>query len=324
MPNARRWLQWIAGAALFSNALSSAVHAQDYPSKTVTIVTNTAAGGPQDIEARRIARHFEGAFGKPVLVENRPGASGIIATEAVARATPDGHSLLYIGAGLTTLHVLFKDLRFDPLKDLAPVATIVQYPSGFITSTQVPATNIDEFIAYARANPGRLNYATVAPTQMLVVEVLKRATGIRLTEIGYPGGAQVWAALLRNDVQFYNNPLNLELKAQVDAGKLRPLLMIGNKRARVFPDVPTTAEKGFNVPSNAWTGLLSTGGTQKAVIDRLAVELARYAAAPETQKHAQELGIEIVASTPEEFRRVLESDSRVWAETAAAIGLKPQ
>jgi tripartite-type tricarboxylate transporter receptor subunit TctC len=305
-------------------ASCSVALAQDYPSKTVSIVTNVAPGGPQDAEARNIARHFEKAFGKLVQVENRPGANGVIAAEAVAKAAPDGHTLLFIGAGLTTFKTMVKDLRFDPDKELAPISIVVHNPSGFITNTQVPAKNIDEFIAYARANPGKLNYATVALSQKLVVEALKRATGIQLTEVGYPGGAQVTAALLRNDVHFYNNPLDQILKQQVEAGKLRPLLMIGPKRARVFPDIPTAAEKGFNIPSNAWQALLTTGGTQRAVIDRIAAEAARYAASPEAQKRAQELGIDYAASTPDEMRRVLDADSKTWAEIAASIGLKPQ
>lgn len=298
--------------------------AQDFPTRTVTIVTNVAPGGPQDAEGRALARFLEPGLGKPVVVENRPGAGGIVATEAVVKANPDGHTLLLIGAGITTFRILFKDLRFDPEKDLAPVSIFVQNPSGFITNAQVPARNIDEFVAYARANPGKLNFATVAPSQLLVVEALKRATGIQMTEVGYPGGAQVTAGLLRNDIQFYNNPLNRELKAQVEAGKLRPLLMIGDKRARVFPEIPTSAEKGWNIPSNAWLGLLATGGTPAAVVNRLAAEVAKYAASPEAQKRAEDLGIEVAAGTPAQMHQVMESDSRTWAQIANAIGLKAQ
>jgi tripartite-type tricarboxylate transporter receptor subunit TctC len=301
------------------------VLAQDFPAKPVTFILPFAAGGPSEPSIRRMLPHLEKAWGKPVVLDARPGAGGIIGTEFVVRAPPDGYTLLWTPASLTVLKLLFKDLRFDPIKDLAPVSLTLQVPGGLIVNTTVPAKTIEEFIAYAKANPGKLNYGSSGRTSiMLTVEAFKKATGTDIKEVPFTATAQLIASVLRNDLQLYEAPLDLALKSQADAGKVRPLLMIGDHRSRVFPDVPTSAEKGWNIRSNGWQGLLAPAGTPKAVIDLIAAEMARYAASPEAQAYAQSSGADVLSSTPEQFRQLIESDVKVWSDVASNIGLKPE
>jgi tripartite-type tricarboxylate transporter receptor subunit TctC len=310
-----------AGAALL---LSFAAQAQEFPTKPVTIVVAFAAGGPFE-NIRPLAQFFEKAWGRPVLVENRPGAGGAVGAEYVAKAAPDGHTLLYGFAGLTAFRALVKDLRFDPLKDFAPISTYMELAGGLTTNPQVPAKSIDEFVSYAKTNPGKLNYGSIGRnTTYLVIEAFARAAGIRMTEIQYSGTAQATTGLLRNDVQMIQATFNAALRGQTDGSVLRPLVVVAARRAKLFPDIPTAAEKGFDLPRNGWTGLLAPAATAKPVVDRIAAEVARFAASVEGQKYAADQGTDLASSTPEQLRQLMESQQKLWLDTAAAVGLQPQ
>jgi tripartite-type tricarboxylate transporter receptor subunit TctC len=315
-----RWLIALGLAFWVGMALG-----QDYPSKTVTLVVPFGAGGPIDAEARRLAQFLQGNWNQSVLVESRPGAAGRVGAEYVSRATPDGHTLLVGFAGMNTFRLLMKDVTFDPNVDLAPVSTLLDFPAGFVTNTQTPAKTIDEFIAYAKANPGKLNYASIGRGDaLLMTEALKRATGIQLSEIAYGGVAQATTGLLRNDVQLGYNSFNLQLKAQADSGVLRPLLMIGERRAKVFPDVPTTAEKGWNIPAAGWIGIFAPPRTPPAILERAAAGIAAYDASAHAQKHGDDNGITMISMSPAKFHALIDSGARTWAELAQAIGIKPE
>jgi len=301
-----------------------AAPAQEYPTKPVTIIVAFAPGGPFE-NIRVLAQYLEKAWGQSVIIENKPGAGGIVGSELVARAAPDGYTLLYGFAGLTAFKVLVKDLRFDVLKDLAPVSTYIELPGGLVTNGQVPVRNLDEFIAYAKKNPGKLNYGSIGRnTTTLLMESLKSIAKIELTEIDYAGTAAATTALLRNDVQLINTTFNAQLRAQTDAGQLRPLVMVGPRRAVMFPEIPTAEEKGLNLPRNGWTGVLAPARTPRPVIDRIAADMARFATSPEAMKYAREQGVDLSSSTPEQMRKLMEDQTRLWADAAAAIGLQPQ
>jgi tripartite-type tricarboxylate transporter receptor subunit TctC len=296
-----------------------------YPTKTVTIVDLFGAGGVADIEARRLAPVLEKALGKPVVIENKPGAAGMIGIEYTARSAADGHTIVWATASVPAYKVLFKDLRIDPVKDLAPISLTVDFPSGFIVNSQVPFKTIEELVAYAKANPGTLNYGSFGrTTTMMVMEAFAKNTGIKVTSIPFSTYGQMITGLQRNDIQLLQTPYNFSLKGQVDSGQFRALLKIGNTRSRALPDVPTAVEKGWTVPDNGWQGLMAPAGTPKPVIDRLAVEVARYIASPETQKRGQETGNEMLSNTPEQFRQLIDNDARYWSDLAASIGLKPE
>jgi tripartite-type tricarboxylate transporter receptor subunit TctC len=318
--SASRLLVCLVAALLSANGV-----AQTYPSKTVTILLGFPAGSPPEIQARFLAQHLEKAWKQPVVLDIRPGAGGLIATQTLVKAPPDGHTLHWTTATIAALKVLIKDPGFDNLRDIAPVSTVIDSPGGIVTNTQIPARNVDEFIAYVKANPGKLNYGSAGRnTVMLVLEAFKRAAGIQLTEISYAGQPQYMTALLRNDVQLVQAQLNLQMKAQVDANQVRPLLIVGNRRSKVFPDLPTAAERGWNIPRNGWNSIVAPANTPKPILEAIAAEIARYVATPEAIKQAADNGLDMVATTPEQLRQLIESDSRTWAEIAAAIGLQPQ
>jgi tripartite-type tricarboxylate transporter receptor subunit TctC len=317
-----------AAAAALLLGLSTLSAAQDFPSKPLTLVLPFGAGGPSEGDIRRLAAHFEKVWGKPTLVEPRPGAGGMIGYEAVIKAAPDGHTLLWGFATMSAFKVLYKELRFDPLKDVAPISMLLAVPGGLITNTQHPATTVDEFIALVKANPGKYNYASAGrTTQYMVMEAFKAATGANLTEVSFKTQAQIIEALLRNDVQLVQLPLNKTMREQMAAGKMRPLIMTGDRRAPLFPEIPSAGDKGWNIPNNGWQALFTTGGTPgtpRAIIDKISAEVQRFAALPETRATAQETGMDLRASTPEQLRALVEADTKVWASIAKSVGLEPQ
>jgi len=299
--------------------------AQTFPTRQVTIIVGYGGGSPPEIEARSLAEFFSKAWSKPVIVEPRPGAGTIIAHQAVLNAPPDGHTIIWSSASISAFKVLNKELPFDPLKDFAPISTVVGFASGLATNTKVPAKTVEEFVAYAKANPGKLNYASAGQnTVLLVMEAFKMATGAPLTEIAYPALPQYMVALLRNDVQLAQATANRQLKAQVDAGDVRVLLIPGNRRSPLFPDVPTAAELKLDVPRNDWQPLLGPGRMPKAAVDVVAAEVGRYVNDPEVKKRAADRGIELIGSTPEQLRELMDHDAAVYQKVANTIGLKPQ
>jgi tripartite-type tricarboxylate transporter receptor subunit TctC len=312
--------------ALFC-ALSVAIapaQAQTFPSKRITILIAFTTGQPE-IQIRFLAQHLEKRWGQPVTIEPRPGAAQLVAAEAVAKAPPDGYTLFFTTAGLASLKVFIKDMTFDVQRDVAPVSTLVDLMGGLVTNSNVPAKNVDEFIAYVKANPGKFNYASAGPnTTLLIIEQFKRLAGIQLTEVPYKGAAPAVTALLANDVQLMQATFDYELRGRVDAGTVRPLLMVGPRRSRLFPDVPAAAERGWNIPRNGWTGVVAPAATPRDIVNRISEEINVYVKTPEALKRAAENAIEMTGSTPEQMRQLIESDSRTWADIANSIGLKPQ
>jgi tripartite-type tricarboxylate transporter receptor subunit TctC len=311
--------------AVLAAVFSSGALAQGWPSKTITIFEPFGAGGLADVEVRRLAPVLEKALGRSVIIDNKPGAGGLISLEALSKAAPDGHTFAWVTASVPAYKVLVKDLRFEPTRDLAPVSLVLDFPSGFVINPQVPANTIEEFLAYAKANPGKVNYGSFGrTTTMMIAEAFGRATGVKLVSVPFSTFGQMIAGLQRNDVQLLQIPYNFALKSQVESGQLRALLKIGNRRAQALPNVPTASEKGWNIPGNGWQGIMAPAGTPKPVIDRMAAEIARFVASPEVQKLAKDTGNDYMSSTPEQFRQQIDNDARYWNELANALGLKPE
>jgi tripartite-type tricarboxylate transporter receptor subunit TctC len=315
--------------ALVCLALAAGAAAQErtgptFPSRSVTLILPIAPGGAPDIEARQLAQFLETRWKRPLVLENRPGAGGLIGVEAAVKATPDGYTLLFMFAGLAAYKALVKDLRIDPQKDLAPISLVVDFPSSFATNAHVPGRTLEHFLVYAKANPGKLNYASIGrTTQYMLVEQFKRLTGAQITEVSYPGTAQTLLALQRGDVHLIQQTMNAAAKPHIESGSIRPLFMVGSQRSKLYPDVPTAAEKGLNIPSNGWQAVFAPAGTPKAIVDQVAADIAAYVNNPEQQKRAQAQGIELVANTPEQMRKMLDAQIRFWSEIGAQIGLKP-
>jgi tripartite-type tricarboxylate transporter receptor subunit TctC len=314
-------------AALFGAALVVAPvsHAQDFPAKPMKIVIGFAAGGFSDIEARGIAQHLEKAWGKPVVPENRPGASGMIAAEAVARAEPDGHTLLLLGASVAFYKILNKTMTFDPFKDLAPITMTTDVASVLVTNPKVPAKDLKEFVAHAKANPGKLNYgATGRGSVMMPIEALKMLGSFQMQEVAYRGEADYLPAVMGDQVQFALASARSAQPLAAD-GRLTVLASLGKNRAPQFPNIPSSEEQGFpGIGTIGWYGVHAPGGTPKAVLDKISKEIHIYLASPEYQERAKNAGAVVRPSTPDDFRAHISREAEFWQKVAKAAGVEPQ
>lgn len=293
---------------------AAAEDAASYPSRPVTIVVGFSPGGPTDIIARVVATHLAKALGKPVIVENKPGGGSNIATEQVVRAAPDGYTLLVETIANATNMSVYKKLNYDTQKDLAPIVQFMASPSVLVVHPQVPARTLQELLALAKSQPGKLNYAStgVGGSPHLAGEMLKYRAGIDAVHIPYKGAGPALNDLLAGNVTM-GFMTSLGLVPHVQGGKLRALAAASPKRIPELPDVPTMAEAGlpdFHVLS--WNGLAAPAGTPKPIIDKLNREVNKILGMPEVRKQLQSLGGDPIGGTPEEFTRFVDKEIRQW------------
>jgi tripartite-type tricarboxylate transporter receptor subunit TctC len=294
--------------------ISGTAVAQSYPSKTVRIVVPSVPGGGQDVVARAMAQKFAEAWGQPVIAENRAGAGGNIAAEAVARAAPDGHSILLTTAGLAIAPSLYRKLSYDPVKDLLPVSQVMSTFLVLVTHPSLPPT-VKELIALAKAQPGKLNYYHFGSGSGLHLtgEMFSAAAGIEFTNVIYKGDGDAIPAMLRNDIQMsFLNPA--AAVSHVKAGKLRALAVSGNTRGSVFPDVPTMAELGYpDVNYVGFIGFFVPAGTPRDVVNKIANETIRVVRLPEIIEKMPVWGGESAGTTPEAFAAKYRDDIARYA-----------
>ena len=299
--------------------------AQTYPDKPIRILVGFAAGGPADISARLIADRFAEAWGQPVVVENVTGAAGNLATDRVAKAAPDGYTLLLAAsATIVTNPSLYQKLPFDPVKDLAPVTQICFTPNILAVPTDVPAKSVSELVAFVRAHPGALTYgsAGVGTSQHLAGELFKTMAGIDIQHVPYRGIAAVMPDLLggRLTMAFGNISAILPL---VREGKLRALAVSSPRRSASVPDLPTMIEAGFaGFDSTAWFALMAPAGTPQPIIEKLHHETVRILGLPEVRKRFDALGMEPVGNTPAEFAAEIARETPQWAKVIRDAGIK--
>jgi tripartite-type tricarboxylate transporter receptor subunit TctC len=303
-----------AGAAL---ALAATAHAQQFPTKPIRIIVAYTPAGTTDILARAIGQKMSEKWGQPVIVENRPGAAGNIGTELAAKATPDGYTLLMGTAGTHGINVnLYRKLNWHSLKSFAPISLAAMVPNLMVVNNAVPAKSVKELIAYARANPGKINYGSPGngSTAHLSMELFKTMTGTTMAHIPYKGSAGVLADVMGGQIAVTVDNMPVYLP-QVRAGKIRALAVSTAKRSTAAPDIPTIAEAGVpGYDSGAWFGLLAPAGTPKAIVDRISTETARILKLPDVSKRISELGAEPVGGTPEEFTALIRSEIAKWAK----------
>jgi tripartite-type tricarboxylate transporter receptor subunit TctC len=310
------WIWSAAGAAL----------AQSYPTHVVRIIVPFAAGGLNDTAARLIQPHLEKALGQSVIVENRPAASGIVGTELVARAAPDGHTLLMVASSYTVLPASTANLPYDSERDLTPIAMVGKNPLLFIVNARVPAKTLGEFVALAKASPGKLNYATpgAATQTRFVTELWSGRAGIKLQHIPYRGGAPAVQALIAGQTEFSVLSPLVSLP-HIEAGNLRALAVGSLTRYPQLPDVPTVAESGFpDFEAIQWVGLLTTAGTPKEVVDRLNAEVNKALKDPDLIAKLAHEGMLPAGGTPAEFRSTIATEIKNWKETGRAANIKPE
>ena len=303
---------WFFGTVF---ALASPVWAQNYPNKPIRMVVPFAAGGVVDTTARALGPRMSEGLGQPVLVDNRPGAGGNIAADTVAKAPPDGYTLLITTHGHAISPGLYKKLPFDAGRDFTAITQIASSYLVFVSALKVPATNVQELLALARAQPGKLNYGSTglgAPPH-LVGELFKMTTGIDMVHVPYKGDAPMYLALLAGEVDVAFGPLGNAIQ-HIRSGKLRALGMTNPKRSAAIPEVPTMAEAGVpNFEATGWLGLFAPAGTPRAVADRLYREMRKVIATQEIQERMPGWGYEVVGSPPEEFDARFKSDLALYA-----------
>ena len=304
-----------------------AATAQTYPDKPIRILVGFAAGGPADITARLIGDRLSEAWGKPVIVENVTGAAGNVATDRVAKAAPDGYTLLAAAsATIVTNPSLYQKLPFDPVKDLAPVTQAAYTPNLLVVPSGMPVKSVAELVAYAKANPGKLSFgsAGVGTSQHLAGELFKTMAGIDMQHVPYRGIAAVMPDLIagRISLAFGNISAVLQL---VREGKLRALAVTSSRRYSSVPDLPTMIEAGFpGFDSTAWFGLMTPAGTPQPIIDRLHQETVRILGLPDVRKRFDDLGIAVIANTPAEFAAVIAAETPQWAKVIKDAGIKAE
>lgn len=299
--------------------------ATGYPAKPIRFVVPSAAGGGVDTMARLVGQALATTWGQQVLVDNRGGASGIIGTEIVARAPADGHTLLVTPTTFSTNVSLFKKLPYDPRKDFITISLISREPNILITHPSLPVKSVRELVALATRRPAEINFGFggVGSSASLSGELFKLKTGVKMAGISYKGSGPAVTALSAGEVQlmFVGLPPTLPL---IKAGRLRPLAVTSLERSPILPEIPTMAEAGipdFDVTN--WVGMLSPAGTPRSVVQKISAELAKTLASPAMKERFQHHGIVPGSSTPEEFRKFLDSEIDRWAQVVKAAGISP-
>ncbi len=315
IPCAMAWLVALAG---------DTAHAQNYPSHTIRLIVPFPAGGSNDVAARLIAPHLEKALGQTVIVDNRPAAGGIVGSDAVAKAAPDGHTLLLVASSHTVTPALNSKLPYGTERDFAPISLIITNAMVFFVNPKVPASNLAEFIALAKKNPGKFNYSSPGAGSQthLLIELLSRRAGITTQHVPYRSGAPATMAVISGEAEFTLLAPNV-IFPHIRAGTIRPIATGGATRHPQLPDVPTTAESGYpDVRAIQWVGVFTTAGTPRAIVERLNAELNRIIRLPELAERFADQGVTPTGSTPEEFQQLIATEIREWTETVRAANIK--
>ena len=313
--------------ALMALALALVVHPlaaeTNWPDKPVRLVVGFTAGSATDVTARLFAQKFSEAWGQPVVVENVAGNSGAIGTDKVAKAQPDGYTLMWSGNAAITILPNLQTLPFDPLKDLAPISTALSMPSIFLVNNDLPVKSIAELIAYAKANPGKLSYGTpgVGTPQHVAGELFCHLAGIKMEHIPYRGAnlADVMGGIVPVGIQNAGASLLL-----VRDGRVRGIAITSLKRSPNAPDLQTMVEAGFpGFEATSWFALMAPAGTPQPILDKVRAQSLKVLADPEMQKKFAALGLDVVGSTSEETRAAIANDIPKWGKVIKDANIKP-
>jgi tripartite-type tricarboxylate transporter receptor subunit TctC len=311
----------LAALALAACIAPAQGQAQDWPSKPLRIIVPFAAASTPDIFARLVAERLGANLGQPVVVENKPGAGGMVGTEAIARATPDGHTFgVSITGPLVNNTLLYKRMSYDPFKDLAPVTLGVNQPCILVASQAFNASNLAEVLAELKRNPGKYNYASLGNGTMahLSMETVASRSGTTIVNVPYPGSGQAVAALLSGDVQLGCMPA-ITVSALVKAGRLRAIGIASAKRSALMPELPTLAEQGLEgFEANAWIGVVAPAAVPAPILKRLNEEIVRALREPQVRDALAAKQMEAVGNTPEQFAAYMRDELARWGPVIRA------
>ncbi len=304
----------------------AATTATDYPTKAIRVIVPQSAGGSTDLAARVVTQRLSDALGQPIVVDNRPGAGSLNGTDTVAKAQPDGYTLLAVAASFSINPSLHAKLPFDPVRDFLPITRFASLPHILVVHPTLPVKSVKELIALAKAKPGELNYASsgVATSTHLAGELFKSLTHIDMVQVPFKGGAPGMVGLLSGQVQLYFATISTALP-HVKSGKVRALAVTSAKRSVAAPEFPTIAEAGVPGYEHAsWVGLLAPAKTPAPVISRLNSESVRIVNQPDVKTLFLRDGLETVGDTPQEFATVIRNEVAKWKKVVKAAGITPQ
>jgi tripartite-type tricarboxylate transporter receptor subunit TctC len=320
----KRLLAACAFAAMM--VFNPSAQAQDFPSKLIRIIVPFTPGGSNDVVARELASGFQARWKEGAVVENRPGGGGTIAYSQVAKSPPDGHLLLITPASLTMAPHLSRNPLYNPITDFAPINLVADVPFVMVVPPNVPAQTVKEFVALAKAAPGKMSYGSVGvgTPQHLGAELFKMYAGVDLVHVPFRGATAALPDLLAGRIDMFIGAIN-SLLPLIKEGKLRALAAAGGKRIASLPDIPTMAEAafpGFEVGSGV--GLVAPAGTPTPVVETLNRAVAEIIATPGFHERMAAIGVDVVGTTPAEYARIIRDDYDKWGKVVAAAGIKPE
>jgi tripartite-type tricarboxylate transporter receptor subunit TctC len=313
-------------AGLVGLAAAPVRSAGAYPERPITLVVPFAPGGSTDILARIVSEHLQRSLKQPVVVENRTGASGNIGTAAVARATPDGYTFLFNTMSVHTMNqALFAAMPFDGVNDFSPITLLAYVTNTMATNASVPATSVAEFISYAKANPGKLAYASAGAgsTNHLCGALFEKMAEVSMVHVPYRGGAPAVADTVAGQTQLIFTAGTQSLE-HVKSGRLRLLAVTEGKRSPLLPDVPAVAETLLGYEMTVWYGAYGPAGMPKEIVARLNTEIANILSLPDVKKRMADIAVETAASSPEELAAMTRADADKWGGIIKQLGLTPQ
>jgi tripartite-type tricarboxylate transporter receptor subunit TctC len=313
------------GAGLFMS-VPGQVLAQAWPAKPVTIVVPTSAGGANDAMARIIAQGLGARLGQPVIVENKAGANGAIASDFVARAAPDGYTIMFGYIATHGINPALQKLKYDPVADFEPIGMVAASPTVMVANKAVPVKNARELVDYLKAKPGTYSYATAGngTAPHIAGELFKLSAGVDVTSVPYKGSAPAVLDTIAGSTQ-YMFPSLFTAYPQIKGGKLKALGIAGDKRSPVLPDVPTLAEQGIaNVSMSQWYAMFAPAKTPKAVVTRLNAEMNAVLADKGVQKRMEDQGAEVETSTPEQLKTLVQKEVARWKAVVSAAKIKAE
>ena len=318
--------KWVLFCVAIGTTLAAPLlHAQTWPQRPVKVIVPFTAGGSTDTQARIISERLAVALGQQFIVDNRVGAGGVIAAEFVAKAPADGYTLFFAATPQFLIVPLIQKVNYDPLKDFAPISILGTNPSVLAVHISVPAKTLQEFIDYAKAHPGELNYSSggTGSTTHLAAALFASRAGLKMTHVPYKGGAQSVTDLIGGQIQMvFGNTSDMIQHSK--SGKIRLLAVSGEKRAPQFPDLPTIAEFYPGFRSGTWNGFLAPATTPRTVIDRVAQEVAKAARDPGIIERLNRIGIDALGTTPAEFAARIRSEAPLWRDAVNAAGIKQE
>lgn len=320
----RRFLHLAAGVAALP-ALSRLASAETYPTRPVRLIIGYPPGGSADMTARLMGQWLSERLGQPFVIESRPGASTNIATEAVVHAPPDGYTLLLVAPANAINASLYEKLNFNFIRDIAPVAGIIRFPNVVVVNPSLPVKTIPELIAYAKANPGKLNMASSGNGSTIHVsgELFKMMTGVNMVHVPYRGGAPALTDMISGQVQvmFDNVPTSIEF---IRAGKLRALAVTTAARSEVLPDLPTVADFVPGYEASAWYGVGVPKGTPEEIINKLNKEINAILTDPKAKARLADLGASVITGSAADFGKLVADETEKWAKVVKFSGAKPE